>query len=715
MAGGRRTELAREVATAAKGALSITKLGAGWPSEGSVRVGTAIAPARLYVGVIGESHRGRADERRFQNPGQDRPIEAPDGGLCMLFGVWEPTRESGDPVLVAMDAYRRAGLTTRFSMFTPVTLLEEGSTKGFATHLSDSGETLYCFRASRMSEYLAELMDLKGSGLNYDEPGFGPTSGLGGPLDAASSPDAPHAEGTIHIRPKVGMYAAFARLNYKPWFAIAEFLDNSIQSYLTNRSKLPEGPLDILIRMDEDEIAIEDRAAGIPQSEFPRAFSPSQPPPDPSGLSEFGLGMKAAACWFARYWTVRTSALGDPHERLVRFDVDRVTSHGVEHLPIETRPADAASHFTVVTLRGLRVKPRGRTIGKIKDHLASIYRVLMEKGLVRIRFSSASKEETLTFDRPPVLRAPYFRQPDGEEIEWRKSFALTLAEGRRVHGWAALLENGSASRAGFSVFRRDRLIQGSGDETYRPQRIFRNPNSFTYQRVVGELFVEGFDVSHTKDGIQWGGLEEDMLSELRKVLSAEDLPLLAQAEGYRVRQAAKGLPKGFGAEALHGAGAELRLRALSDLATPSIPDAAPVVADEEATADAEPDEAQTAPEPSEIHESYSFQMEDETGDKWTVRLELITDAAKEWFGFSTSEDAAERRLDVWINLQHPFSESYVNSDENTLGPLVRLVAALALAEIAALQSGVRRAGAVRRRTNEILRDTFGSHHEEPVL
>jgi hypothetical protein len=36
----------------------------------------------------------------------------------------------------------------------------------------------------------------------------------------------------IHIRPKVGMYGAFSRLPYKPWYAIAEFVDNSIQSFL---------------------------------------------------------------------------------------------------------------------------------------------------------------------------------------------------------------------------------------------------------------------------------------------------------------------------------------------------------------------------------------------------------------------------------------------------------------------------------------------------
>ena len=37
---------------------------------------------------------------------------------------------------------------------------------------------------------------------------------------------------------------------------------------------------------------------------------PAAIPPDRSGLSEFGMGMKSAACWFAPRWSVRTKALG---------------------------------------------------------------------------------------------------------------------------------------------------------------------------------------------------------------------------------------------------------------------------------------------------------------------------------------------------------------------------------------------------------------------
>jgi hypothetical protein len=40
---------------------------------------------------------------------------------------------------------------------------------------------------------------------------------------------------TVDIRPGVSVLAVLRYLNYKPWFALAEFVDNAIQSYLSNR------------------------------------------------------------------------------------------------------------------------------------------------------------------------------------------------------------------------------------------------------------------------------------------------------------------------------------------------------------------------------------------------------------------------------------------------------------------------------------------------
>src|SRR4051794_28133677 len=124
-----------------------------------------------------------------------------------------------------------------------------------------------------------------------------------------------HPAMAINIRPGVSILSVLQHLNYRPWFAMAEFVDNSLQSFLTYRDELTqvEGEgfsLQVAIELDladEGRITIRDNAAGIHEKDYARAFRPADIPPDRSGLSEFGMGMKSAACWFAKRWSVRTS------------------------------------------------------------------------------------------------------------------------------------------------------------------------------------------------------------------------------------------------------------------------------------------------------------------------------------------------------------------------------------------------------------------------
>src|SRR5205814_268509 len=97
-------------------------------------------------------------------------------------------------------------------------------------------------------------------------------------------------------------------------------------------------------------------------------------------------------------------------------------------------------------------------------------------------------------------------------------------------------------------------IQGSGDEAYRPEAVFGKSNSYRYQRLFGELHLEGFEVSHTKDGFRWEEHEEIFLELLEQYLNADPLPLLTQAEEYRVRPPRQSLQAGARAAAERTAG-----------------------------------------------------------------------------------------------------------------------------------------------------------------
>lgn len=651
----------------------------GWPLRGELRLTAPPHPVDIYVAAM-EGASG--SDRVFRNPVQ-RPIVDDPNRHEILLGVWtEQGKERA--VLVAFDVASKRSRAPRFSASVSLQLLEQAADTGYAVQEVARDEMLYAFRPDNLSRYFEILKD---SPLKLDEK---PQRAKADERRRAGEKQIKQSQ--IYIRPQVGMYAAFARLNYKPWFALAEFLDNSIQSFLNNRARLEasghHGPLVIDVNIDDNEISVTDRAGGIALADFPRAFSPASPPDDPSGLSEFGLGMKAAACWFSRKWNVRTSALGDPTERVVSFDIPRITKEGVENLPIEARASRESDHFTVVTMQDLRVQPRGKTLRKIRDHLSSIYRVLTKEGIVLIRLTIEGRTEELRYEPPDLLEAPFFRDPTGPSITWRKDFLVDLGS-RKVHGWAGIMRSGGYARAGFSVFRRRRLIEGSVGEPYKPSNIFRSPNSFSSQRIVGELFVEGFDVTHTKDGIQWHGYEDEVLDAIRQHLNDEPMRLLDQAEGYRAKRVAASLPKEFGTEALRAT--------VAAFSTPAAVDTLRTTSNVE---DFEPPLPSGQPT---IHQQRTFRLQViRDGRSWDIHLELVSDPAMPFYDTSTVVEDGHDVIRVQVNLDHSFSIGHLNDNETSLSPVLRVIAAFALAERIARGSGVKSAGSIRANANQIL-------------
>jgi hypothetical protein len=509
---------------------------------------------------------------------------------------------------------------------------------------------------------------------------------------------------TVPIRPEVAMYAAFARLNYKPWYAIGEFVDNSVQSALANMEALraaePSFRLRVEIDVDENHIEIRDNAAGISSRDYARAFLPASPPPDTTGLSEFGLGMKAAASWFASRWSVRTSALGEDVEREITFDIPAIVEANRDRLDAIERSAPASEHYTMLSLENLHVHPKGRTVGKIKEHLRSIYRVFLRDGLLELRVNG----DPLAYEPPPILHAPYHGTPDGTPVTWRKEFDLDLGDGHRVCGWAAILARASVTNAGFSIFRRRRLIQGSYGEGYRPEKVFGKPNKFVYQRLIGELEVEGFAVSHTKDGIQWEDWEDDILAWVKNELDADPLKLLDQAANYRARAVIDRDSLG---------------EATRDLSN-TIAQHLPPIIDRQLTA--APDDSPLDPRLERSQGAEALRAEQVRLDlehshrKWIIDIELASDgAAGAWYELAESETSGDTtRIQIRVNLGHPFMVRFVSPDGDELVPLTRLAAGLAIAEITAREQGVRQAGTLRINLNQILRSALSGpvQHQE---
>jgi hypothetical protein len=251
----------------------------------------------------------------------------------------------------------------------------------------------------------------------------------------------------VEIRPGVGTLGMFKYMDYTPWYAIGEFVDNSVASWQQHAKALAradggEHTLQISIKLDPKdggELTVWDNAAGISAADYLRAFKPAERPPDQSYLSRYGMGMKTAACWFSDHWRVTSTALGEPVERTVEFDIPELIKLGRESITPVSRTAPPNDHWTELALWELNQIPVKRSVGKIKDYLSQMYRRFLSNGDVSIFWN----DEPLQYKQRPVLVAPHYKDGEhGKKHRWEKELDFTLPKGEHVTGRALIFEKG---------------------------------------------------------------------------------------------------------------------------------------------------------------------------------------------------------------------------------------------------------------------------------
>jgi len=311
---------------------------------------------------------------------------------------------------------------------------------------------------------------------------------------------------------------SYKRLAYEVWWAMAEFIDNSTQSYLSHRDVLDPAmasrnesfEIHLAYERNERELRITDNALGMSLDELTHAVEIGSPPLDASGRHEFGMGLKTAACWLGDVWTLRTTKLGDPNEYAIEFDVERVASHDTD-LRLKTVLVDVNSHYTILTISNMHQQLGGRLLGSLKENLRSIYRFDTRNSALKLWWG----DEELSYDERMVL----LKAADGSD--YKKDFEFEV-NGKTVKGWAGIHERGSRSKAGFAVSRRGRLVMGQPN-AWRPHSIFGQEggsNDLVNQRLFGEIHLDEFNVSHTKNQILWQDDELELVeAQLRDVLN----------------------------------------------------------------------------------------------------------------------------------------------------------------------------------------------------
>jgi hypothetical protein len=530
----------------------------------------------------------------------------------------------------------------------------------------------------------------------------------------------------VAIRPGIGLYALFPSLRYTPWVALGEMVDNSIQSYQEHKEELialhgPDYKLRIDINFSSGEnptIQLIDNAAGIYTKDIERAFTPAMPPANKKGISQYGIGMKSSACWYANYFTVRTRALGEPQIRTVTFDIPKIIKEEIYELDIEKEEAtNPKVHGTRILLRNLNQPvPVSGAASRLRSYLRSMYRDFLRTGELVLKINGEEQEAPVT----KWLHAPYWPTdmgPVDEKIfEWVKEFEIELNESHnpssvedpapKIRGRIGILEKGETKKAGLALVWRRKVVQGAGnmadspDDLYRPLKIFGGANSFERQRVVGELDVSELKVTSFKDAVVWReGQEEEALRKIKEILNLDPNPLLKMAKNFRASDNSKA-----GKAKLQGSLADV-----VEAATKSLIDNN---ASESLGDNFENLSTIENPEPPRSSDIAVVQNVIRLIPQFNSDIILeVKDQIADTSWLRVRQDESTNKWIITVNREHPFMKSFTVADSDSLEPVLRIALAIGIAEIQGLNSGFDTAGFLRLSINELLRNYLSSRSD----
>lgn len=498
---------------------------------------------------------------------------------------------------------------------------------------------------------------------------------------------------SIALQPSV--YSTFRALNNTVSFALGEYVDNAVQSYLDNKDALvaldPNYRLEIRINVDWEKrsITITDNAAGINTKNYKKAFEPAHIPLDSTGLNEFGMGMKTASVWLADKWCVYTKALGETVERFTNFDLLKVIEDNKEELIVEEKPKSAEEHYTKIILTDLsKQAPSVNQMDKVKRHLSSFYRKFIRNEDVKIFVN----EELLHYPEYEILNAPYYKQPESHNIFWKKEIDFQIGK-YKATGFIAILKTMQQSANGIALLRRGRIIE----EKYFPQIICGQAGSPRFKRIFGEIELEGFDVSFNKNKFRD---EEDLsifMEALKEELTQTNFDLYGQAENYRQRtkeevtKIAKEITK------------KLKKENKTREFTKKIQEVELKAKDTELIT-REENIIQEAEVLSSHSDSFTLGNTD-----YSLKIELVNTNSNNLYSINVEDskslfdDINSKTISCRINLAHPFFARFdMFKKNNNYQPIITIFRTLTLAEIIAVNRKIGNASIIRILFNEHL-------------
>ncbi len=512
----------------------------------------------------------------------------------------------------------------------------------------------------------------------------------------------------LNVRPEARALRLFKNLTFKAWYALGEFIDNSITSAVLNRNELERlADEDYVLRVEIDfdplsnSLTINDNAAGIAMADLGRALRTSEPPPDTSkGLSLHGVGLKAAGFWWGEKITIETHPINEDCGWSVELDLSRFDDDAKDVVKVDRIDHRGVSGTRIRIDRLWNGVPRGRTLGAIRAFLPSIYRTFLgprpsvhepgyaDRDAADLQLVLLLDGEPVTYQPPKLLTEMFWPSTDGPlsgsvPLEWQSDVEVVLTNGKSISGWIGILETMSRDVAGFALQYRGKSIAGiaanSEDEVasvslergaYKPRRIFGQPGSYTDQSFIGEFDLSAFGKSITTDSVTWTTEEEEeFVSGLYGFMRRPEMDFIAQATNLRRRK--------ISTKAIESESEAISRE--TSLLVDSLSDAGIAhgnISDEFSGQNDRGDSHQL--EDEGLQDEALYQIHDADGHVHGIALRFVNDPARE---FLDIREHAEFGHHVTVNSGHKSISDLGPFEERIRSMLLRITLALASTEI----------------------------------
>ncbi len=508
---------------------------------------------------------------------------------------------------------------------------------------------------------------------------------------------------SLNIQPQAGVLGVFSRLNYKPWYAIAEFVDNSTQSFYSHEKELAQhGITTVTVKVeydfDKNILKITDNAYGMEMADFARAVKVDSPPESKDGRNEFGMGLKTAASWFGNTWSVESTEFGSANKYYTEVNIKELREKQLNTIDIISVECDPNEHGTTIIIKDITKKIDGsRTKGKIVQLLESMYRRDLNSGKVSIWFN----DSLLHFDEYGCLQ---FR-----DTIWRKELDFEFDfddETHRVTGFVGILANGGFGKAGFALFRRGRVVVGGEDQNYKPENIFHQAQSPISHKLFGELDLNDFPVNQAKDGFVWDdGLEIAFVDALKtQIKDYIDVAKMTNKDRAKEeefsQQSSDNVQKQV--ESFTNALSNTNSSVFEDSDTLG-DETADVSQSEEVTQYEAYLESTNNEEEKIVGKSRSYLININEVIKKNFVVEWAIGNKTYWINAEESEDGGE--VKIVININHPFFKPYSNNEDFKVVLekfVISFVVAEQQAKLTSDKEGYIRPSTIRHKMNEFL-------------